>query len=251
MASFMIFLIGLVFGSFFNVIIYRVPRGESLFFPSSRCPSCGENIKGVDLLPVVGYLFLRGRCRYCLEKISWRYPLVELLSGCIFLLSFHIFGINWPAVVYLFLLGILLIAAFIDLEHHLVPNSLVFTAFFAGLAAQLFLPFKSWGSSLTGLVLGGGIFLAIYVLTRGGMGAGDVKLMAVIGFYLGWPGTIIAMFFAFLLGAISGIFLIAAGLKKRRDPLPFVPALFAGTFLTVYWGELFWHLYFNQFYQLP
>ena len=189
-----VFLCGLSVGSFLNVLIYRLPRRLSLVRPPSRCPSCGRRLGVLELIPVLGYLFLKGRCLQCRQPISPRYPLVELATACLFTAVYHSFGFSLAGLGYLLLLSLLLAVALIDLEHRIIPNSLVLAGLVAGLILQLPSAGARWfdlpprlapalplTDALAGLALGG-LLLIIILVSRGGMGAGDMKLMAMIGF---------------------------------------------------------------------
>lgn len=257
-SSMVLFLAGLAFGSFLNVIVYRLPRGLSLVRPPSQCPSCQIRLSFLDLIPLVGYLLLGGRCRKCRVKISLRYPLVELATGLLFLLLFYYFGLSADYFFYLILLFTLLAISLIDLEHRIVPNGLVAFGLTAGLIFHLFkfsdrfiklpaglLVERSFIDALWGFLLGGGIILAIFLVSRGGMGAGDIKLMAMIGFYIGLQGTVITLFLGFIFGALVGIFYMILGKLTRKDALPFAPFLSLGALAAVLWGDQIWSWYIN------
>jgi leader peptidase (prepilin peptidase) / N-methyltransferase len=253
-----VFAFGLSFGSFLNVVIYRLPRKLSLSHPPSRCPSCEVRLGVIELIPLIGYLILRGRCRHCNAVISMRYPVVELLTGLLFLLLFNLFGLNLNFLFYLVLLYLLLAIALIDLEHRIVPNTLVAAGLIA--ASLLFLPqlFALWLpvnsefivdraflDGLAGLSLGGGVMLIIFLVSRGGMGAGDLKLMAMIGLYVGLRGAVLVMLLGFFLGALVGVAGMIFGKLTRKDALPFAPYLVMATLLEVLWGETIWNWYMN------
>ena len=231
----------LIVGSYLNVVIYRLPRRMSTVRPRSSCPACGAPIGARDNLPVVSWLLLGGRCRACRAPISPRYPLIEAATAALFVGCVVAFGVTVAALAAA-LFGALLIAlAAIDVEHMLLPDRLTLPGIAAGLALSPFLPFGGFRAALLGALLGGGILLALaggWLLLRGeeGMGLGDVKMLAMIGAFLGWKGMAVTLFSASLLGALVGIALLRrsrAGLKTR---LPFgaflslggVFALFAG-----------------------
>ncbi|ACV63445.1 peptidase A24A domain protein [Desulfofarcimen acetoxidans DSM 771] len=224
----LVFLLGLCLGSFLNVCIYRIPRGLSVVFGLSGCPNCGSGIRGVDLSPVLGYVLLKGRCRNCRAAINPRYPLVELLTAVLFLASYHSWGACYYTVAVWIFLSALVVAAFIDLEHGIIPDQVVVAALVLGVPV-LFLasPYKLI-SGLTGFAAAGIIMLVIALLAPGGMGGGDVKLSAVIGLYLGWPNVLAGLFLAFLSGGLVGIVLLCSGRKKRKDHVPFGPYLALG-----------------------
>ncbi len=228
-------LVGLIVGSFLNVIIYRLPRGESIVLPPSHCPACNHRLNGLDLFPVVSFLFLRGRCRYCGTAIGWRYPLVELLTGGLTLLAWLRFGPTVELAGALFLTYILIAIAFIDLDHQIIPNALTLPAIVVGLALRF------WqGSGLDAVIgglVGGGILWLVAWLYPKGMGLGDVKFLAMAGVFLGWLKAIYALFLGSFLGVL--IILPLMLLKKigRRQPFPFGPFLAVAALVMVFFGD--------------
>ncbi len=238
------FLFGLLIGSFLNVVIHRVPRGESVVSPGSRCPGCGSEIAAYDNIPVVSWLVLRGRCRHCGEPISWRYPAVELLTGAVFGLLAWQLGLSWelPAFLYLGAVGVAL--AFIDLDTKRLPNALVLPSYLVA-AVLLALPAlldDRWDDYLR-MVLGGLALFAFYFVLAfiypSGMGFGDVKLAGVLGMYLGWLGwgaVIVGGFLGFLLGGIVGGGLMLARRAGRKSAIPFGPFMVAGALIAVFVG---------------
>lgn len=238
-----VFLLGLCWGSFLNVLIYRIPRGESIVKPASHCPTCKISIRPIDNIPLISYLLLRGRCRFCQGRISFRYPAVEALTAIIFLLLYKRFGWDWQEFIYIPLASILIIIAFIDLEHYLIPDRLTYPAIGLGLPISLLPGGVSLGEAVIGLVVGGGLIYLLTVLSpllfgKEGMGGGDVKLAAVMGVYLGWEKTLIALFIASLLGSLVGISLILLKKKGRGDYIPFGPYLVAGTLVMLIWPDV-------------
>jgi len=228
----LVFIVGTIVGSFLNVVIYRLPRGESLVRPRSRCPNCGTPISAWDNIPIVSFLLLRGRCRACRAPIAWQYPLVELTAGVLVLAAWLRDG-SWLDVAGSVILLLSLLAVFfIDLVHHIVPNAITYPGIMVGLllaAAQ--------GRFLDGLLAAvgaGAFFLLVAIVSRGGMGGGDVKLAAMMGAFLGWPSIAVAMLIAFTSGATVGVLLIASGRRTRKDPIPFGPALAVGGVLALF-----------------
>lgn len=228
---------GLIAGSFLNTCIYRLPRGESVLVPPSYCPQCRHRLHPLDLIPLVGFLLLKGKCRYCRQPISRRYPLVELLMG---LLTVALYYHREPGTLLSALVatGVVIVAACTDLEHGIIPDGLVFPTLFAGVVYSFFSPLTSPGSSIAGLFLGGGSLLVIAFLSGGGMGGGDIKLMAALGAWLGWRLLLMVLFFSFLLGGIGGIWLLLLKIKERRDSVAFAPYIAVAVFLTLL-GEKF------------
>ncbi|MFY9384260.1 MAG: prepilin peptidase [Dethiobacteria bacterium] len=238
-------LCGLVMGSFYNVVIYRHGSGVSIIRPRSYCPHCKTTLQTADLVPLFSYIFLRGRCRYCNVKISIRYTVVELLSAALFVAATWRFGLSLELIKYIPLFSILLIISAIDLERHQIPN--LYTAMILAWALlwQLISPGISWIDAALGLLAGGGITLLIALASRGGMGAGDVKLLAVLGFLAGWFDLLIIFMLAVLLGAAAGIFLIVFRKKTGKTPIPFGPFIALAYFMVVFWGSLIWGFYFS------
>jgi len=236
---------GLILGSFANVLVHRVPKKESIVRPGSRCPSCGTPLAARDNIPVLSWVLLRGRCRHCRAPISVRYPLVELLTGLLFALTVLRIPNEQDWIAYLPLAWVLVVLAFIDLEHKILPNRIVIPsigsmAALLGVAAWLGpSELSDWGRALAA---GAVSFLAFFVLaliSPRGMGMGDVKLAAVLGMALGyfsWPDVFVGFFLAFAAGAVGGIALIVAKRGGLRSEVPFGPWLALGTMIGVLWG---------------
>jgi len=236
-------LAGLCVGSFLNVCIHRLPRRESLIFPASRCPCCGTALRPWELVPVLSYLWLRGRCASCGERISGRYTLVELLSAAGWVAVGAVRGPTLAAAADLVLLSVLIVAAFADLETQLIPDRLTLPGTLAGLVFVALRP-AGLASALGGLGLGGGVLLLLALVSGGGMGGGDVKLAALMGVFLGWPRIAAALAVAFLAGGMTGLALVLTGRKARRDRIPFGPFLALGGVTALFWGEALirWYL---------
>jgi len=238
------FLAGIIIGSFLNVLIYRLPRRESIIFPSSHCPHCGVALAVQDLVPLFSFLCLKGRCRFCGAAIHWRYPLAELLTGSVFVAFYTFFGLNILMLKYLFLACLLIAVAFIDLEHYTIPDSLNLTILAGGILLNAAARDLSVTSILLGAFIPAAALAVLAVVSRGGMGGGDVKLIGAAGIFLGWPGSIVALFLACLLAGALGSLLLLFKRKKRKDPIPFAPFISAGIFLNIFCGEalLKWYL---------
>lgn len=259
-------LLGLVFGSFGNVVIWRFPRGESLSSPPSHCPSCDTPIKWYDNVPVVSWLLLRGRCRTCHAPIAIRYPLVELASAVLWVLAALRFGVSVRAVMAAALFYVLLLLSVIDIDTMRLPNAIVGTLALIGLGgvalsalgAGQAMPLVGAGTgepwwrplvlSGSGLLLGGGLTLGIsaaYEAVRGrsGLGMGDVKLLGTLGLYVGLYVPMV-LFFGSIFGAAYGLVAQRGSEEGMRSRIPFGPFLSAGAVVTVLWGEsvLGWYL---------
>ncbi len=235
-------LLGALIGSFLNVCIYRLPRQESIVWPGSHCPRCAQPIAWYDNIPILSYLALAGRCRHCTAPISFRYPLVELLNAAGYVGVVWIFGLNGIAVTYGLLYSALLVAAGTDLSHKIIPNALTFPGIILGLVcATTILPLGFLGSVL-GVFVGGGILWVLawaspYLFGKEGMGGGDIKLMAMIGAFLGWKPALITIMIGSLLGSLVGVTLIAVQLIKREEYIPFGPFLVCGALVALFFGQ--------------
>lgn len=247
MLLFFTFLFGLVFGSFLNVCIYRLPRGESLAYPPSHCTKCGTMLKPSDLIPVLSWLLLGGKCQYCGEKIHWRYIITEFVNAVGWVLIIYFFGLTFQGAAGVFLFSLALVIAQIDLEHYLIPNSLVLILLITGFLYYFLEPDPGLLNRALGLAVGFVIPLILSYLSKGGMGGGDIKLMGAMGLWLGFPGILYSLFIAALTGSIAGILLIATGIKKRRDPIPFGPFLIIGFLCIFLFQDYFLYWYWNLF----
>ncbi|MGQ9533339.1 MAG: prepilin peptidase, partial [Desulfotomaculales bacterium] len=228
---------------FLNACAWRLPRGESLVTPRSRCVACGHPLGPLDLVPVLSYLWLRGRCRYCGSRIPPRYLFVELAAVGATLSAVHAAPDLLHAARTAVFLWFLILVTATDLETGLIPDQAVWAALLLGLGTGAALP----GALLPGLygaLAGAGILYAIILASRGGMGGGDAKMAAVMGFFLGWRGLLVALFVAFVAGGLLAAGLLLTGRKKRKDALPFAPFLALGGAVAHFWGEplLAWYL---------
>jgi len=243
-------LLGLIVGSYLNVVIYRLPLGISTVLPRSRCPGCGAAIRAWDNVPVVSFLLLGGRCRNCGVSISWRYPLIEAATAALFLASFLRFGISLEAPVAALFCALMVALAMIDFDHMILPDAITWPAIALGILLQ---PFVSWArlwpgpwGAVAGAVLGAllgagillGVWLAWYLVRREeGMGLGDVKMLAAIGAFLGWKGVLVSLFSASLSGAVVGVALMALGGLGAKAKLPFGTFLAVGALVALFAGE--------------
>jgi leader peptidase (prepilin peptidase)/N-methyltransferase len=232
---------GALIGSFLNVCIYRLPRHESVAWPGSHCPKCSHPLAWYDNIPLVSYLILARRCRYCAVDISFRYPLVEMLNALGYMGLLWFFGPSWATVAYGVLYSALLIVAGTDLSHKIIPNAVTFPGIVVGLiSAATILPLGLL-DGLLGVLVGGGIlwFLAWaspYLFGKEGMGGGDIKLLAMIGAFMGWKSALMTIMVGSFLGSIVGITLITAQVIKREDYIPFGPFLVCGALVALFFG---------------
>ncbi len=224
-----VLVLGLIVGSFLNVCIYRIPRRLSIVWPGSACPQCGRPVRWFDNVPVLSYLTLRGRCRDCDTRIAIRYPLVELAAGLGFLAVALVSSDLWSAAVGCAFVALLIVVALVDLDFQIIPNRIVFFGAVVGLAAATIISPGITGA-LLGALVGGGTLLGVSCLYRwatgvDGMGAGDIKLMAMVGLFVGWQGALFTIFIGAIGGTVVGLGLIAFKGRSRRAAVPF------GTFL--------------------
>lgn len=240
------FLFGLVLGSFFNVVGMRVPKKESIVSPPSHCPNCGTRVKARDLIPVVSYIMLGGKCRHCQAKISALYPLVELAAGVLFAIAPLKFGISKELLIALPFFSLCLIVFVTDIKYMLIPDKILlpFAVYF--LVVRLFIvPAIPWWDAFVGALSGFVILFVIAILSKGGMGSGDIKLFFVLGLIVGWKGVLLTLILASFLGAVIGG--IGMLLKKisRREPVPFGPFIIVSAIIVYFYGEAMIRAYVN------
>jgi leader peptidase (prepilin peptidase)/N-methyltransferase len=245
-------LFGLCIGSFLNVCAYRLPLDLSIVHPGSRCTSCNRMLSWFDNIPVLSWAVLGGRCRTCKAPVSWMYPAVEIITALVFVITYLTYGMTLLSVVRV-VFGCALIVLFItDLQHKILPNVITLPGIVLGFVCSVFLP-PGWVSSLIGLFVGGGLLLLIaeaYYRLRGeeGLGMGDVKLLAMIGAFLGWKLVLLTLVFASFTGSLAGGVLIASGKGGMKYALPFGTFLTVGALLAATWGQPIADWYFG-FYQ--
>jgi leader peptidase (prepilin peptidase)/N-methyltransferase len=245
-----VFLFGLLFGSFANVCIYRLPRNESIVFPASHCPACNNLIPWYDNIPVLSFMLLRGKCRSCKQSISWRYPVVELITGILFSALYLKYYFTFYFWLYALVSLALVVITFVDLQEQIIPDELsyglmvagtVFSFFNNDLYLQIIFYFppvlNRLVASYVGLLVGGGILYFIAWISRGGMGGGDIKLAAGLGTFLGWENTLMMLGISFLFGGVVGVVLLLSGKKKRKDPIPFGPFIAAATIVVILFND--------------
>ncbi len=243
------FLLGAAIGSFLNVCIYRLPKGASIVYPPSSCPSCNSKIAFYDNIPIISYLVLRGRCRSCGASISMEYPVVEALTGVMAAVLFSVYGASTEFFIYFIFACALVVITFIDLRHRIIPDVISLPGIAAGFAASFVLPSIDPVTSLIGIAAGGGTLLLVAVLyykAAGieGMGGGDIKLLAMIGAFLGWKGVLLTLVFGSVLGAAVGALLMALFGKDTKYAIPFGPFLSAGALVYLFYGDpiIGWYL---------
>lgn len=255
-AGVIIFLFGLIIGSFLNVCILRLPEGKPISRGRSACPGCGATLSPPDLVPLFSYLILRGKCRHCGMKISPLYPAVESLTGVLFVLLFIAAGLSWQLLVYMALTAILVAAAFTDWRTMTIPDGLIIALLIVGavqLAATILTGvFGNWLDYVIGFFAGGVPLLLLallftYVFKKEAFGGGDIKLMAAAGLITGWELVVTSYIIGIILGGIAGVVLLASGKKKRGDEMPFGPYLAIGILASVFFGNALINWYLGMF----
>jgi leader peptidase (prepilin peptidase) / N-methyltransferase len=263
LASLIVFALGASIGSFINVVVYRLPAKLSILWPPSRCPHCLNQLKAYDNVPVLGWLRLRGRCRFCKNKIAIRYPVVEALTGLIFLLVFFLFKVSVFTIGYWFFCSWLLALALIDLDTMTLPNQLTQSGLVLGLIFQMVVGYTSGGgvelvkhlmTGIVGAVLGLWLFEAIafigsIALGKTAMGAGDAKLAAMMGAWLGWKYLLLAGFIACAVGALVGGTILLSS-QKLGQKIPFGPFLALGAAIAIFGGEAILSAYLRLFFPI-
>lgn len=249
---FMIFIVmfGMCIGSFMNVCIHRLPISESIVHPRSMCPRCGYMIRAYDNIPVLSYLWLGGKCRQCRTRISPRYPLVEIMSGLFALCVFLRFSLTWEALAYYVFISTLIVITYIDLDHRIIPNMITLPGIPLFFLASFALPTVTYMDAIWGLLAGGGSLWAIawiYGLLTGkeGMGGGDIKLLAMIGAFLGWKGVLFTIFVSSAVGTLVGIAVMFQTRKGMKLAVPFGPFLSIGAITYIFLGNLIISWYFS------
>ncbi|MCX5702247.1 MAG: prepilin peptidase [Candidatus Omnitrophica bacterium] len=267
-AKILAFIFGSVVGSFLNVCIYRMPLGKSVVWPHSHCPKCEKKIPWYDNLPFISYLFLRGRCRFCKERISLRYLVVELLTALAFVVLYNLYGLKYEFFIYAIFVCNLIIASFVDIKHRIIPDEVSIGGMIVGFVLSAIKGFnlapfsyniKPMLDSLLGIIIGGGIIyltgflfdLVYFKLLKKppiqgeteSMGGGDVKLLAMIGAFLGWQGAVLTFFIAPLFGAVIGIINL---IVKKEHLIPYGPFLSLAALVSLFWADKIIRLIFIQ-----
>lgn len=240
----LVFIFGAAVGSFLNVCIYRLPAKTSIVKPSSRCPNCGHPIRYRDNLPIISFILLGGKCRDCKSRISLRYPLVELITAALALILFIKFNLSLTFLVFFVFTAVLIVITFIDLDHQIIPDILTLPGIPLFFLAAVFIVKVPWLEALIGLLVGGGVLFIIafvyeLISKREGMGGGDIKLLAMIGGFLGWKSLVFILLFSSLTGAIIGIAVMTIKKQDMKYAIPFGPFLSAAAIAYIFWGTEF------------
>ncbi|MGG0656756.1 prepilin peptidase [Rummeliibacillus pycnus] len=238
-------IVGLVFGSFFNVVGIRLPKGESIVTPPSHCEGCKRRLTAIDLVPVLSYLFLRGKCRSCGSKIGFFHPLMELLTGILYALSYLHFGFTLELVVAILFISLLVIITVSDIVYMLIPDKVLLPFALVLIIMRIFSPLDPWWDAIVGAAVGFGILFVIAFVSKGGMGGGDIKLFFVIGLVLGFKLTIVALFMSAVIGLVAGVVQLMWQKKGSKQPIPFGPWIAVGSVLTYFYGQEILEWYTN------
>jgi leader peptidase (prepilin peptidase)/N-methyltransferase len=252
MLALVLIIFGALIGSFLNVCIIRLPKGESIIIPGSHCPQCNHPIKFYDNIPLISYLLLGGKCRYCKRSISAQYPLVEGTTAISSLLLFLKYGLALSYFFYFSFVAALIIITVIDLYHQIIPDVISIPGIGVGLLGALIIPHITFFNSLLGILLGGGSLFVVatfyqWLFKREGMGGGDVKLLAMIGAFLGWDAVILTILLSSLIGSITGIIIMVLKGKDFKYAIPFGPFLSLGAVIALFYKNeiISWYLQFR------
>lgn len=246
------FIFGAAVGSFLNVCIFRLPAHSSILKPLSQCPHCHHPIRFYDNIPLVSFVVLRGKCRDCGGTISWRYPLVELITAVLSLLLFLKFGLTLRFLILFIFTAVLIVITFIDLDHQIIPDILTLPGIPIFFLLAIFVVRIPWPEALIGLLIGGGVLFAIaffyeLISKREGMGGGDIKLLAMIGGFLGWKSLVFILLFSSFFGALVGITAMIIKKQDMKYAVPFGPFLSAAAVAHLFWGDCFMRMLFMRY----
>jgi len=245
--TFLIFILGLIIGSFLNVVIYRLPEGKSIVYPPSHCPDCGHKLSPLELIPVFSYIFLRGKCKSCRTDISIRYPIIELLTGIIFIINYIYLSDLIILAAGLVFSSLMIVLTMIDFDHQILPDKLTLGGLILGLLFSFFRSDITVIYSLAGIIAAGGLLFLIAYLSKGGMGGGDIKMMAMVGSFTGPIVAVSSIFLGAVIALIAHLPRIISGKTGMKTKLPFGPFLALGSLILWFWSEELFDLYINFF----
>lgn len=242
------FIFGLVFGSFFNVVGLRIPKNESIVYPNSHCPKCNHELSWYENIPVLSYIILRGKCRVCKSRISTIYPIMELVTGILFAFSFHYFGWSQETAAAILLSSLLVIITVSDIAYMMISDKVLVFFFIAFVILRIVYPLSPWWDSILAAFIGFGILYLLGVISRGGMGGGDIKLLFVLGIVLGTKATLMTLFLASLFGALFGLGVIVVKGYQKRTPIPFGPFIGMGALFSYFFSDMLIRWYIGMFF---
>lgn len=232
-----VFVVGLVLGSFYNVVGLRIPKKESIVRPPSHCTSCQKRLTGIELIPVLSYVMQRGKCRSCGAKFSPVYLFSELITGLLFAFAYWQLGFSWELVVALLFISLLVIINVSDIAYMLIPDKVLLFFLPLVIVGRLLSPLEPWWDSILGAFLGFGILFLIAVISKGGMGGGDIKLFFIIGLVLGTFNTLLTLFLASIIGMVVGIIVLKVRGQGRKTPVPFGPSIAIASIIVYFYGQ--------------
>ncbi|MFS0689868.1 prepilin peptidase [Sporosarcina sp. 179-K 8C2 HS] len=241
------FIYGSIFGSFFNVVGLRVPKKESIVSPPSHCTNCNRKLRPLDLIPIFSFIALRGKCRGCGQIISPMYPLMEFLTGVLFAFTYYQVGFKYELIIALLFVSLLVIITVSDLTYMIIPDKVLLPFAIALLILRWLIPTAPWWDSLLGAAVGFFVLFFIAIVSKGGMGGGDIKLFFVIGLVLGTMNTLMTLFFASLIGSVVGIYVLKKTGKGRKTPVPFGPSIAVAAVISYFFGADFVEWYQQLF----
>lgn len=239
------FIFGLIMGSFYNVVGLRIPKDESIVYPGSHCTACSHTLNWYELIPVVSYIFLRGKCKVCQSRVSPIYPAMELLTGLLFALGFWYFGFSWELAVAILFVSLLIIIVVSDIAYMLIPDKILLVFGLPLVVLRLIEPLSPWWDAFLGAAAGFSLLLLIAIISKGGMGGGDIKLYGVVGLVLGVKLTLLSFFLATFIGTVIGVLGIALKIWSRKQPVPFGPSIALGAVIAYFWGNDLIQLYLS------
>lgn len=245
--SIFFFLYGILFGSFFNVVGLRIPKKQSIVSPPSTCSNCKRRLTILDLVPVFSYIFLKGKCRSCGQKIHWIYPVMEVSTGILFSIAYLELGFSKELIVALLFISMLVIITVSDLAYMLIPDNILIFFGVLLILSRILSPLNPWWDSVVGAFIGFSILLLIAILSKGGMGGGDIKLFFVIGWVLGMIPTLLTLFVAAFIGMIAGFIQLKIKNADKKTPVPFGPSIAAAALIVYFYGEIILEWYTNLF----
>lgn len=243
-----VFIYGLVLGSFYNVVGLRVPKGESIVRPPSHCTICDRNLTAKDLVPVFSYVFLKGKCRGCGTKIHWVYPVIELTTGVLFTFAYLQLGFTWEFVTALLFISLLIIITVSDIAYMLILDKILLYFLIPLIVCRMISPLTPWWDSAVGAIVGFGILLLVAMVSKGGMGGGDIKLFFVIGVVLGTVSTLVTLFLASVIGTVVGLIMLKISKQGRKTPIPFGPSIAIAAVISYFYGQAIVDWYMNLFF---
>ncbi|MEN1968225.1 prepilin peptidase [Lentibacillus sp. N15] len=241
------FILGLIFGSFFNVVGLRVPKKLPFANERSMCPQCHHTLSWYELIPVLSYIIQRGRCRHCRASISLTYPVIEIVTGFLFVFSYVLIGLNLELIMAIILMSMLVIIVVTDINYMLIPDRILLFFLPLFIILRFIQPLDPWWSPIAGAVVAFILIAVIILISRGGMGAGDMKLFGLLGIVLGLKLVILTFFLACIIGAVAGMALLLFKIIDRKQPVPFGPYIVAAAIITYFFGDSLLSRYFQFF----